>query len=151
MREFQQSHKSILLADDDADDRELFVEAVNFIDPNITVTLKSDGEELMDFLAANTVGFDLIFLDLNMPRKNGKECLSELTKSQQAPVIIYTTSLNPIDIEETFALGAACFLRKPNSFEELKATLAIVLKDESMKSEKSKERFVIKRPLNFVR
>lgn len=149
MREFSQGYKNVLLADDDSDDRDLFLEAVNFIDPTIAVTLKRDGEELMDHLYASSPTFDLIFLDLNMPRKNGRECLAELKKHQrhsETPVIVYTTSLNPVDIEETFTLGATFFLRKPNSFEDLKEVLGIILTGKLTKPGKSREHFVINRP-----
>lgn len=153
MREFLEGHKNILLADDDSDDRELFLEAATFVDPTINVTLKRDGEELMDHLNTNYPALDLVFLDLNMPRKNGKECLAEIKKIHryaQTPVIVYTTSLNPIDIEETFKLGASFFLRKPNSFEELKEMLGIVLNGTLTKSENSKDRFILNRTLNLV-
>ena len=129
----QKSYKGsqkIVLADDDSDDRELFLEAANFVDPDITITMAKDGEELMDCLLIKKQRPDLIFLDLNMPRKNGKECLIEIRKDKifkTIPIIIYTTSLNPQDVEETFNHGAEFFLRKPNTFEELKEMLNMVL------------------------
>ena len=124
----------IVLADDDSDDRELFEEAVAVVDPCIKISMAKDGEELMEFLKENAAP-DLIFLDLNMPRKNGKECLIEIMTSNtwnSIPVIIYTTSLNPADIEETFTHGAHHFLRKPNSYEELKNILHKILKDPTL-------------------
>ena len=117
---------SIIVADDDSDDRELFEEAATFADPGISITLAHDGEELMDQLLNRSLLPDMIFLDLNMPRKNGKECLTEIRAIDRLhgiPVIIYSTSLNPSDIEETFNQGARHFFRKPNSFEELKQIL----------------------------
>lgn len=146
-----QVYKSILLADDDADDRDLFSEAIHFIDPTIRVTLRRDGEELMHHLVADSAEFDLIFLDLNMPRKNGKECLAEIKSNRRlakTPVIVYTTSLNPVDIDETFALGASFFLRKPNSFEDLKDILGIVLSARLPEQETRKEQFVINNAFN---
>jgi CheY-like chemotaxis protein len=112
----------ILLADDDADDRELFEEALSDVHPNAVLTTAQDGEELM-FILQNYHKPDLLFLDLNMPRKNGKECLKEIAKDpvlKKIPIIIFSTSANPLDIDETFALGAVLFMRKPNSYEELK-------------------------------
>jgi len=152
MRDFGQPYKSILLVDDDADDRDLFAEAVTFIDPTIRITTKRDGEELMDYLKVST-GYDLIFLDLNMPRKNGKECLVEIRANQRhaaTPIIIYTTSLNPMDVEDTFAQGANFFLRKPNSFEELKDVLGYVLAGKLRNNEKKRETFVVNRNLKLV-
>lgn len=117
----------ILLAEDDADDRELFVEALSVIDPSISIATVQDGEQLMHHLNDPAHMPDCIFLDLNMPRKNGKECLAELSKNKRTekiPVFVYTTSLNTKDIDETFRRGAYCFVRKPNSFSELKSVLS---------------------------
>lgn len=153
MREYTQAYKNILLADDDDDDRDLFSEAVHFVDPTISITLRRDGEDLMEHLNQRDPAFDLIFLDLNMPRKNGKECLAEIKKNRhfaKTPVIVYTTSLNPVDIDDTYSLGATFFLRKPNSFEELKEILGIILNTQITNQKNSKERFVINKPGNLV-
>jgi CheY-like chemotaxis protein len=143
----------ILLADDDADDRELFEEALADIHPNAVLTTAQDGEELM-FILQNYHKPDLLFLDLNMPRKNGKECLREIVKDpglQQIPIIIYSTSVNPVDIEETFSLGAIRFLRKPNSYEELKRNVSEIF-FESIISPRSKDTFLVSsRPSGVVR
>src|SRR5688500_15330764 len=108
--------KNIILVDDDSDDRELFTEALSFIHPLAEIQTKTDGEELMEYLANVSRTPDVIFLDLNMPRKNGKECLQEIRAIKQfenTPIVIYTTSLNPVDIQETFSQGASFFLKKP--------------------------------------
>lgn len=134
----------ILLADDDPDDRELFEEALADIHPNAVLTTAQDGEELM-FILQNYHKPDLLFLDLNMPRKNGKECLHEIVKDprlNQIPIIIYSTSVNPTDIEETFSLGAIRFLRKPNSYEELKRNVKKIF-FETVTSPRSKETFLV--------
>jgi len=111
-----------LLAEDDADDRELFLEAISLVAPQIKVATVDNGEKLMEHLRHSGELPDCIFMDLNMPKKNGKECLieiSENTRTQSIPVIIYTTSLNTKDIDETYKRGASCFIRKPSSFKEL--------------------------------
>lgn len=134
----------ILLADDDADDRELFEEALSDIHPNAVLTTAQDGEELM-FILRNYHKPDLLFLDLNMPRKNGKECLVEIGRSQELkniPIIIYSTSVNPVDIDETFSLGAKLFFRKPNSYEELKRTVAEIF-GERLTTPRTKESFLL--------
>jgi CheY-like chemotaxis protein len=121
---------SILLAEDDADDRELFIEAFSIVDPTIQVATVDDGERLMEHLNESTTYPDCIFLDLNMPRKNGKECLQEIKgnkKIQDIPVVIYTTSVNSKDVDETFDRGASHFIRKPNSFKELTQLLEIYI------------------------
>lgn len=137
----------VLLADDDSDDRDLFEEAVGFVDPQVKVTMAKDGEELIDLLVQGQFRPDLIFLDLNMPRKNGKECLEEMMQDPEfknIPVIIYTTSLNPVDIDDTFNQGARHFFRKPNSFEELKEILHRIFKSSIAGFvPRSKENFVL--------
>ena len=117
----------ILLAEDDTDDRELFVEALAAINPSARVAVVEDGEQLMDHLKRAQDVPDCISLDLNMPRKNGKECLIEIKENERTeniPVIIYSTSLNARDIDETFEGGASCFIRKPNSFKDLLGLLS---------------------------
>ena len=153
MSDLLQVYKNILLVDDDPDDRDLFAEAVTIIDPTINITIKRDGEELMDCLRTISAKFDLIFLDLNMPRKNGKECLTEIKANEvhaNTPIIIYTTSLNPVDIEETYTQGASFFLRKPNSFEELKDILAVLLRRKVLAREKGRETFVVNGAFNVA-
>jgi CheY-like chemotaxis protein len=114
--------KRILLAEDDADDRELFQEAMSVVAPEIKVTMVENGEKLIAFLNESDDFPDCIFLDLNMPKKNGKDCLAEIKKNNKTmriPIVIYSTSMTKKDVDETFDNGAACFIRKPNSFREL--------------------------------
>jgi CheY-like chemotaxis protein len=146
--------KNIILVDDDADDRDLFKEAIASIHPQAEVKTSKDGEELMEYLATVSKMPDVIFLDLNMPRKNGKECLKELRVSEQfqfTPIVIFTTSLNPVDIQETFTEGATFFMRKPNSFQELKEILHQLLYSQlHTAGERSREKFVVNRTLTIV-
>jgi CheY-like chemotaxis protein len=145
---------NIILVDDDLDDCDLFVEAVSFVHPLAEIVSKKDGEELMHYLATSSRMPDVIFLDLNMPRKNGRECLKELRgnkKFQTTPIIIFTTSLNPVDIQETFNQGASFFMRKPNSFEELKETLHNLLYLQlKSATERSREKFVVNRTISIA-
>ncbi|MBO9572516.1 MAG: response regulator, partial [Chitinophagaceae bacterium] len=107
----------------DIDDQELFVEAIGEIDKSIKCLTAANCEEALDLLRNRKIELpDLIFLDLNMPRLNGKQCLAELKKESHLnhiPVIIYSTSSEKRDIEETSRLGAAYFLTKPNKFDDL--------------------------------
>jgi len=138
------SLKRVLLVDDDVDDRELFEEAVKLINPSLMVDTASDGEELMRYIQKTTP--DVIFLDLNMPRKNGKECLAELrsdAKFTSVPIIIYTTSLNQVDVAETKKNGASYFFRKPNSFDELKDVLHQILVRNKTMHVRDAETFVL--------
>jgi len=125
------SKKTFFIVDDDIDDQELFVEAVSEVDNSINCVSISNCEEVLDLLKNKKVDLpDIIFLDLNMPRLNGKQCLAELKREahlQHIPIIIYSTSSEKRDIEETSRLGAAHFLTKPNKFEELCKALTFVL------------------------
>lgn len=127
------------IVDDDIDDQELFIEAVSEVDNSIKCLSASNCEDALDKLKNGKMPLpDVIFLDLNMPRLNGKQCLAELKKAanlRHIPVIIYTTSSEKRDIEETSKLGAAHFLTKPNKFEELcKALTYVVSRDWSQSS-----------------
>ena len=123
--------KRFFIVDDDVDDQELFIEAVNKVDKSIECISASNCEEALQILKSGKIAVpDVIFLDLNMPRQNGKQCLVELKKTahlSNIPVIIYTTSSEKRDIDETTRLGAAHFLTKPNKFDELCKALSFVL------------------------
>jgi CheY-like chemotaxis protein len=121
------------IVDDDADDQELFSEAVSEVDRNIECISAYSCEDAIDWLRNRKISPDMIFLDLNMPRVNGKQCLLELKQIEgvrNIPVIIYTTSSEKRDIEETARLGAAHFLTKPNKFAELCKALSFVVSKE---------------------
>jgi CheY-like chemotaxis protein len=131
--------RTFFIVDDDIDDQDLFIEAVSEVDKSIECLSASDCEEALDLLKSRKIGKpDMIFLDLNMPRLNGKQCLAELKKEAHLadiPVIIYSTSAEKRDIEETSKLGAAHFLTKPNKFDELcKAISFVASKDWSQAS-----------------
>jgi CheY-like chemotaxis protein len=123
--------RTFFIVDDDIDDQDLFIEAVNEVDKSIKCLSVSNCEEALDLLKNRKVNMpDMIFLDLNMPRLNGKQCLAELKKESHLaniPVIIYSTSSEKRDIEETSRLGAAHFLTKPNKFEELCKAISFVV------------------------
>jgi CheY-like chemotaxis protein len=126
--------RTFFIVDDDIDDQELFIEAVSEVDRSISCIPVSNCEEALAVLKNTKTDLpDMIFLDLNMPRLNGKQCLAELKRQvhlKDIPVIIYSTSSEKRDIEETTRLGAAHFLTKPNRFEDLcKAILFVLSKD----------------------
>ncbi|HEX2969130.1 MAG TPA: response regulator [Bacteroidales bacterium] len=121
----------IVLADDDEDDRLFFKEALQEIKVRTRVTLVNDGLQLMNYL--NQPGNKLpnvVFLDLNMPKKNGMECLIEIRKNSRLKdlaVAIYSTSSTEEYIEEAFVKGANIYIRKPDDFSELKVILEQVI------------------------
>lgn len=122
---------NIALADDDEDDRLLFKEAIEEIPIETKLSLFNHGQELMDHLyLPNIVLPHLVFLDLNMPIKNGIQCLQEIRDNpllNQVVVAIYSTSSSEKDIESTFVLGANVYINKPNSFNNLKEVIERVL------------------------
>ena len=121
----------VLLADDDDDDRLFFKDAIEEVKVKTVVTMVNDGVELMDYLNnSNSRLPNLVFLDLNMPRKGGMECLKEIRsnhKLKELSIAIYSTSALEKDIEETFIKGANIYIKKPNDFEELKSILDKVI------------------------
>ena len=122
--------KLLLLVDDDEDDSFLFREILTEVDPAIKLVTAENGRVALSMLGAeNAVLPDIIFLDLNMPKMDGKQCLEELKKDdllKDIPVFIYTTSSQSKDIEYTLQLGAACFITKPSSSKDLQELLAII-------------------------
>lgn len=124
MRQETDSHNKqwyILLADDDYSDRFFFKKALEKLSIQANLSTVNDGEQLMDFLKNSTEKFpDIIFLDLNMPRKTGRECLLELKKDEKLkniPVIIYSTSLHDEAAETLYKIGAHYYLQKCNLAE----------------------------------
>lgn len=120
-----------MIVDDDAEDQELFIEALLAIDKQCKCLAASGGEEALRILL-NTPGPlpDYIFLDLNMPKMNGKELLVTIKKNEQInriPVIIYSTTSEEKEIQNTLQLGAVSFLQKPNSFRELSDALTNII------------------------
>ena len=121
---------NILYADDDADDREIFCEAIREINPAIKVVLGMDGEETLKILSVQKELPHLIFLDINMPKMDGIECLAKLKSDDRLksiPVIIYSTTSNKSDQSKIALLGASDFILKGNSFENVKDSLDKIL------------------------
>ncbi len=122
---------NILLADDDKDDSFFFEEALKSLQmPYKLVTVK-DGEKLMAYLSDHIATLpDLLFLDLNMPRKNGAECLSLIKHNKKLlplPIIIYSTSLNK-DVVDLFYQNGAHYYMHKTGLKELRHSLNHILK-----------------------
>lgn len=117
----------ILLADDDEADRLLFTEAFGELKIKSILHTVNNGVQLMDYLHQTDNRLPhLLFLDLNMPRKNGLACLKEIRSDprlKEITVAIYSTSDAKKDVEETFLQGANIYLHKPNNFNELRQSL----------------------------
>ena len=120
----QYSPLNILLADDDSDDCLFFNKALKELTiPNI-LKIVHDGEQLMHLLINETPELPhILFLDLNMPRKNGFECLTEIKLSEklkQLPVIVFSTSFEQEMVNLLYKNGAQYFIRKPSEFLQFK-------------------------------
>ncbi len=130
---------NILLADDDTDDCIFFRNAVQELLPSTNFIDVHDGEQLMYLLTDETKPLPhVLFLDLNMPRKNGFECLSEIKlneKFKKLPVIMFSTSFEQEVVNQLYQNGAHYFIRKPSEFSQFKKivqhTLSIIAKELS--------------------
>lgn len=113
----------IMLADDDKDDQQLFTDAIEETKIEAEVTTVDNGQELIDNLKdPEEPNPDIIFLDINMPVKGGKEVLAEIKSDdnlKDIPTVMFSTSDSPKDVEETFNRGANLYVKKPNSFTGL--------------------------------
>ena len=121
---------NILLAEDDQDDRDFFDKALKEIPIPTHLTTVYDGEQLMNYLYKNSEHLpNVLFLDLNMPRKNGFECLCEIKENEKLkdiPVVVFSTSY-PRDIKyeeeminRLLKIGAHDFIRKSDNLAQLK-------------------------------
>lgn len=139
-----------MLADDDEDDRLLFTDALGELKINTKVKTCKDGAELMDYLSDEAATLpELIFLDINMPKKNGIECLEEIKanpKFNNIAIAIYSTSSSDEHVEETFVKGANVYIKKPNDFNTLKKVLSevVTVNWQYQTSGMSKDNFLLK-------
>jgi CheY-like chemotaxis protein len=140
---------NILLVDDDKDDCLFFKEVLEELQLQTKLTTLHNGEELMIILNKRSAELpDVIFLDLNMPRKNGYDCLLEIKASKklkQIPVIIYSTAYERDIANLLYKNGARYYIRKPGDYPELKNIIqkALTLISENNGSRTTKENFVL--------
>lgn len=130
----KQNTITILMADDDEDDRLMTKEALDETPLGSNLRFVEDGEELLDYLfqrnnysdPEKALRPDLILLDLNMPKKDGREALKEIKSSPELkniPVVVLTTSKAEEDIYQTYELGVNSFISKPVTFEGMVETM----------------------------
>jgi CheY-like chemotaxis protein len=140
----------LLLADDDQDDCFLFSEALNELSSNFKLEIVHDGVELMNFLSTQKTDNlpNTIFLDLNMPRKNGYECLIEIRQNHKfnpIKIIIFSTSFDLHTAHKLREIGADYYIRKPSDFSVLKKALndviSIIQSEEC--SQANKDNFIL--------
>ncbi len=124
----------LLIVDDDADDRELFIESAKQVDENIICIAATDGQQALQILKNEENKLpDYIFLDLRMPRLSGRKCLQEIknnTRLLHIPIIVYTTSREVEDATELKKMGAAHFISKPVNPDEIYYLISAVIEEK---------------------
>ena len=148
MSKLHDCQKVIFIADDDEDDRMLFLDAVEDLNLPAAVKAACDGQELLHTLDKNKDRLpDIIFLDINMPIKNGFDCLAEIRSREDAlkevKIIMLSTSKNADNIELCYKLGADLYAVKPSSFQGLKDLLQKVFEIDWNSIQKSSNRFLL--------
>ncbi len=117
----------ILLADDDADDAYFFAKALKELTIQTELKVAVNGDELMILLKDEKLTLpDVLFLDINMPRKNGIDCLAEIkqiTRLKSLPIVMFSTSNDWDKINLLFKTGANVYIHKPNDFQQLKQVI----------------------------
>lgn len=123
---------SILLADDDFDDCDLFKDALSELSIATSIMIVNDGEQLMRLLSEISGNLpDVLFLDLNFPRKAGFDCLAAIKRDEQLKslfVVIFSTSVDEHLAEELYQHGAHYYICKPAEFSTLKKLIFKVLR-----------------------
>lgn len=138
---------NVLLADDDIDDCNFFKEALAELSLSTQFETVHDGEQLMNYLSENQENLPhVLFLDINMPRKSGLECLSEIKQNKKwkdIPVVMFSTSNSWDTINMLFKSGSHVYIHKPSDFAQLKQVIlhALPLATEKIDS---------KTPLKFI-
>lgn len=140
---------NVLLADDDTDDCMFFRNALGELSHTANLNLVHDGEQLMTYLADNSAQLpNVLFLDLNMPRKNGVECLTEIIQNEKLkniPVVMFSTFYSKDTVNMLFKIGARVYIRKTSDVAQLKQVIHHAL---SMATEKIKSGNQLKYILN---
>jgi CheY-like chemotaxis protein len=140
----QQAIQSIVLADDDRDDHDFFETALREIDPTKKLHVVTDGVQLLDLLKHYVP--DLIFLDLDMPCKNGLECLKEIRNNStlfNLPVVVFSSTSRPANITTAYEMGGNLFFIKPSNFHELVDAVRTILSMDWSNPNAVKEKYLI--------
>ena len=142
-------HHNLLLADDDIDDCIFFEDALDELPISATLLTVNDGVQLMKFLSEKADNPpDVLFLDLNMPRKSGFECLSEIKSIdilKDLPIVIFSTSLNMEVVDLLYQKGAHYYIRKPGEYDKLKKVIleAVTLTSKNNLPRPTRDKFIL--------
>jgi CheY-like chemotaxis protein len=126
---------NLLYVEDDQDDCDLFIAAIEQLqlDEKVNCIIASDGEEALAKLIDFPQNPDVIFLDINMPKMDGRELISEIRKHEKLkriPIVIFSTSINSVEVEYFNRMGVFTFFNKPTDFDQLCNSLRLILKNE---------------------
>ncbi len=139
--------KKIFIAEDDEDDLDLFATVAKQLVPEAEIVSATDGIYLFENLRDQTPPLpDVIFLDINMPKMDGYECLKRIKEDaawKHIPIIILSTSVLPKDIDYMHNLGAACYMKKQNTFSQFKLKLEEALDSSCINQERTAQSFLI--------
>jgi CheY-like chemotaxis protein len=153
MVEIPNTRLNILLVEDDKDDILFFKEAVEKLEIVNELVIAYNGEEVFSLLCDEKKIFDLIFLDINIPLKDGKQCLKEIKaheKYKEIPVIMFSGSQAQSDVDEVYELGAHYHVVKPYAHSNYVASLKIVFEKnwKEKQPRPPKEKFVVNLTFN---
>jgi len=135
---------TILIADDDDDDILLITDILGHIDPGVKAEVVRNGLDLLSLLSHFVP--DLLFLDLDMPGKNGLECLVEIRANPiyaSMPVVIFSSTSRPANIETAYEMGADLFFIKPANYQDLIVSMRAILALDWGHPAKVKEQYLV--------
>jgi CheY-like chemotaxis protein len=123
--------RNIYMADDDPDDYYLFSTVLKEVNDAVKLTWFSSGNDLINDLCADNNRLpDLILLDMNMPRKDGLECLQKIKQQEtlcRIPIVILSTASSPFAIKKAYECGAVKYLLKPHSIDDITKMIREIL------------------------
>lgn len=139
---------NVVLVEDDADDIEFFQEAISEMPYKIDLRIYKNGQAFVEGMLADKTNIpDVVFLDLNMPIKNGVQALKELREIPEfknIPIVaIYSTSISEKDQADTFLLGADAFISKPNDYKDLHKLIQKIFEIDWKNRNTDKKNFII--------
>ena len=136
--------QNIILAEDDEDDKYIFADALKEIDEKIKVEYVTDGNKLMNLLQHFLP--DILFLDLDMPHKNGLECVVEIRNNSRVkdlPVVVFSSTTRPANIQTAYEMGAHLFLIKSSNFKDYNEALKTIMRLSWYKPDRIREQYCL--------